>query len=66
MRRVGVGWKPPRTTEVLIEFIAMLFMRDRERVRGRETEREREKGTEGEIERRMMERGEERRLGRKG
>lgn len=60
--RVGVGWKPPRTTEVLIEFIAMLFMRDRERARGIEKERERasererekdgargEKGREGDM-----------------
>lgn len=45
-RRVGVGWKPPRTTEVLIEFIAMLFMRDRERARGTEREREREREKE--------------------
>lgn len=40
VRRAGVGWKPPRTTEVLIEFIAMLFMRDRERAREGTNERE--------------------------
>lgn len=45
-RRVGVGWKPPRTTEVLIEFIAMLFMRDRERARATERERARERERE--------------------
>lgn len=44
---MGVGWKPPRTTEVLIEFIAMLFMRDRERARATESKRERKRGREG-------------------
>lgn len=63
-RRVGVGWKPPRTTEVLIEFIAMLFMRDRERARGTERQSERERKRE-DRERRTR-RGGSRRKGRKG
>lgn len=52
VRHAGVEWKPPRTTEVLIEFIAMLFMRDRERARGSEWERsengEEDRGEKGE------------------
>lgn len=65
VRRMRVRWKPPRTTEVLIEFIAMLFMRDRERVSEREKMGERSE----EADRETMERGKRQkwaRIGEKG